>query len=234
MDRTRLKPIAAVLVLGCLAASFALWSVTSYVLDLVQTIREAGAWGALGYGAVYIAATVLMVPGALITALAGSLYGVLGGVLVVWPASLIGASLAFLGGRFLARDWVQRLAARQRHTRAIDQAIYDRSFTVILLLRLSPLVPFSLLNYVLGATRASYRHYVWASAIGMLPGTVLYVYLGSLVTDVAALSTANTPSTGIWGQILWGVGLLATFIVTVMLSRMARARLQQHLGRPDR
>lgn len=229
MNRSLVKTLFVLLVVLSFASAAFFLPLASYILDMVTRVREAGALGALLFGAMYAVATVFMIPGSLLTLLAGFLYGLVGGVLVVWPASLVGATLAFWVGRFVARDWVQGFIRERPRARAVDRAVGDQAFTIIFLLRLSPVLPFTLLNYVLGVTRARLSQYFWASATGMLPGTVLYVYLGSLATDAAALASGDRPSAGVWGTALLVVGLLATAAVTVAVSRMASARLRAEL-----
>ena len=112
----------------------------------------------------------------------------------------------------------------------MDDAIGERAFSIVFLLRLSPLVPFTLLNYFLGLTRARLRDYVLASATGMLPGIFLYVYIGSLVTDAAALAGGQAPEAGVAGKVLLYGGLVATAVVTVLVSRIAKRKLDQEIG----
>ena len=226
MNSPRVRLLAFALAVVALAVAAFLLPVAAVVLEVVDQVRGTGVLGAVIYGGVYVLATVLMVPGSLITLLAGFLYGVGGGVLVVWPASVLGAALAFLGARFLARAWVAEKVARSPRLLAVDEAIGERAFAIIFLLRLSPLVPFSLLNYALGVTRARFGHYLLAPATGMLPGTVLYVYLGSLAQNATELASGIRPSAGLVGQSLWLGGLLATALVTVWISRLASAQLR--------
>ena len=113
---------------------------------------------------------------------------------------------------------------------AVYRALSDDGFRIILLLRLSPVVPFSLLNYALGMTRVQTRHYIWATIIGILPGTFLYVYLGTLSSDVAAIARGDLPPSGLWGKVGLWLGLAATLAVTVSITRIARKSLAERLG----
>src|ERR687883_71015 len=133
----------------------------------------------------------LVVPGSLMTLAAGSLFGVVVGTAVVSLASVTGASLAFWLGRTLARDLVEKRLAGNPRFRALDQAVAAGGFKIVLLTRLSPLFPFTLLNYAFGLTRVRFRDYVLASWVGMLPGTVMYVYLGSTVKELADVAAGN-------------------------------------------
>lgn len=177
----------------------------------------------------YIAATVFFVPGLLITMAAGLLFGVVHGSALVSVASVTGASLAFLIGRYFARDWITKKAAHNSRFQTIDEAIGTQGAKVVFLLRLSPIFPFNLLNYTLGLTRISFGQYFLASWIGMLPGTIMYVYLGSLAGSVAELAAGGGEKTsGQW--VLFGVGLLATIAVTVVITRLAKRALDDRLA----
>src|SRR5260370_10350132 len=167
------------------------------VLSVNEPLREAlgeslgrfrgSAWGPVAFAAVY-ALACLVLPGSLITLAAGSLFGVVVGTAGVPLSSVTGACLAFWLGRTLARGLVEKRLAGNRRFRALDQAVAAGGFKIVLLTRLSPLFPFTLLNYAFGLTNVRFRDYVLASWIGMLPGTVMYVYLGSTVKDLAALA----------------------------------------------
>src|SRR5207245_7459752 len=141
---------------------------------------------------------------------AGVVYGARWGTLLVSPASVLGATAAFVLARWVARDWIAARVRPNPRFAAIDEAVGEDGFGIVLLLRLSPLVPFNFLNFALGLSRVRLRDYVLASAIGMLPGTFLYVYLGSLITSAAELARGHRPSGGPWGQVLFWGCLVAT------------------------
>lgn len=219
------------LFLGGLITAWLVLPVSNWLLALVDWVRAAGATGFITYAALYALATVLLLPGSVLTLGAGFVYGPIWGVLLASPASVIGATLAFLLGRFVARDWIRRRIATNPRFEAVDAAVGKGGFKIVLLLRLSPIFPFTLLNYALGLTRVRLRDYVLASFIGMLPGTVLYVYVGSLVTTAAQLFSGERPSTGPAAQVLFWVGLLATIVVVVAVTRIARRALDRELGK---
>jgi uncharacterized membrane protein YdjX (TVP38/TMEM64 family) len=170
----------------------------------------------------YAAACVLLVPGSLLTLGAGAVFGVVWGSVYVSIASTLGASLAFLAGRHLARNRIERRLAAYPAFAALDKVMARQGWKVILLLRLSPVIPFTLLNYALGLTQVRFREYVLASWMGMMPGTVLYVYLGSIAGEAARPSGK---SAGEWA--LWIGGLVATLLVAVLLTRAARKELKR-------
>lgn len=226
--RVRTLLVAAV-VLGAIAG-FLLLPVDVWLLGLVDAIRGAGAAGVALFAIAYVVAAVLLLPGAALTAGAGFAYGPLWGTLLVSPVSVVAALLAFLLGRTAARGWIARRTAANPRFAAIDEAIAGSGLKIVLLLRLSPLVPYSLLNYALGLTRVSLRDYLVASTVGMLPGTLLFVYLGSLVTSASELAGgAPHPAGGLRAALYWG-GLAATVGATWLLTRLARGALSRAIG----
>ncbi|MCG8423848.1 MAG: TVP38/TMEM64 family protein [Proteobacteria bacterium] len=227
MVRFKFAMSALVLVAAVVAAI--VLPVGRWLLDLVEQIRQTGGWGIAVYSVMYVAATVALLPGSLLTIGAGFLYGLAGGIAVVVPSAIAGATVAFLLGRSIARDWVHSQVARRPRMAAIDQAIAERSLLVVFLLRLSPLFPFNLLNYALSLTRARLREYVVATAAGILPGSILYCYIGTTLTDLVALQAGAPLDTGVAGRVLLWFGLAATLLVTVLISKLARARLQRAL-----
>lgn len=202
---------------------------TRWIGSFIQWVQALGTGGLAIYTLFYVGGVVLFFPGIILTAGAGLLYGVVVGTLIVSPASVLGATLAFLIARYMARDWVSRKLEKYPNFKAIDRAIEKNGFKMILLLRLQPVVPFNLLNYALGLTRIRLRDYVLASWIGMFPATVLYVYLGSVLHSVSDLLQGHFGS-GKWGAILFWAGLAAAIVLVVYVGRVARKALQEELG----
>ncbi len=193
--------------------------------EFVDWVRGQGLLGALLLGGVYVVATVLMIPGSLITLAIGAIYGPWLGSALVSPASVLGATLAFLLGRGLLRPSIERRMAASRRFQALAGAIEREGFKILFLVRLSPVFPFTVINYAFGLTRVRLRHFLVGSFLGMLPGTLMYVYLGSTVGDVSQLLSGGTPDAGAAGQAMKIVGLLATVVVTVLVTRLARRSL---------
>ena len=202
--------------------------VSHWATQVVEWVRGAGLAGVAIYAAIYVTAAALMLPASLLTVGAGFAYGPWWGTVLVSPVSVVAATLAFVIGRTVARERIARRTAADPRFRAIDAAVGRQGFRIVTLLRLSPVFPFNVLNYALGLTSVSLRDYVLGSFIGMLPGTFLYVYLGSLVNDVAALSSGTTAA-GPARQVLSLVGLAATVIVTIVITRIARRALAGEL-----
>lgn len=217
------------LVLAALAAVAAVGAAVYF--DVQELLRSALGWidglgpaGAAVFVVVYVVACVFFIPGSILTLGAGVVFGVVKGSVLVSVASTLGATAAFLVGRYLARGWVARKIEGNAKFKAVDEAVAREGWKIVGLTRLSPVFPFNLLNYAYGLTRVSLRDYFFASWIGMLPGTVMYVYLGSLAGDLARLGAGeHTRSAGEWA--LYGVGLAATVAVTVYVTRIARAAL---------
>ncbi len=204
-----------------------------YFLDIQELIQVAlawisdlGPWGWVFFIVFYILATVLFLPGLIPTMAAGVLFGVSQGTLLVSLSSISGATIAFLIGRYLAREWVAGKIRGNHKFEAIDVAVAQEGWKIVGLTRLSPVFPFNLLNYAFGLTQVSLKDYFLASWIGMLPGTVMYVYIGSLAGDLATLGSgerSRTPAE--WA--LYGVGLMATVVLTVYITRIAQRALKR-------
>ena len=183
MPATRLALAAAVVVALLVLARQG----GAYVPQFAEWVNGLGVWGPLVFILGYAAAVVCFVPGSVLTLAAGAIFGLRAGVVIVFAAAVLGSSAAFLVSRYLARGAIERRLAGNARFAAIDRAVGAQGRRIVFLLRLSPVFPFTLLNYALGLTRVRFADYLLAS-IGMLPGTLLYVYYGKLAGDVAALA----------------------------------------------
>lgn len=194
--------------------------------EVLAWVESLGPWGPAAFIALYALATVLFVPGSILTLGAGALFGLARGYLYVAAGSMLGASGAFLIGRYAARDWVARKVAGNPRFQAIDEAVGREGWKIVALARLSPVFPFNLLNYAFGLTGVSFRQYFWTSLVGMMPGTVMYVYAGALAGDLAALGAGRGERTpGQWA--LTVAGFIATAAVTVHVTRIAKRALRE-------
>lgn len=214
-----------------IAAALASWFLflQDHLPTFMEWVREQGLWGAVLVGLGYALATVLMIPGSLVTLLIGAIYGPWLGTALVSPASVLGATLAFLLGRTVFRPSMEARMANSPRFTALQGAMEQQGFKILTLVRLSPIFPFTLVNYAFGLTRVSLGAYILGSFLGMLPGTLMYVYLGSAVGDVASLASEGLgeTDTGWQGQALkWG-GLAATLIVTIFITRVAKKALSE-------
>lgn len=219
--------IVLLVAVACLSLLVAVLPLREWGVRLLETMARLGPSGAVAYAAIYAAACVLMVPGSLLTLGAGFLYGTLGGLLVVIPGSLVGSTACFLLARTFARSWVAgRLASSPRFA-AIDRAVERRGLRTVLLLRMSPILPYNALNYALGLTSVRLRDYVVGSAIGSLPITLLVVHAGSLASSLAGLREAGPR--GPVGVALVVVGIVALVAVVIVVTRAARQALDETL-----
>jgi uncharacterized membrane protein YdjX (TVP38/TMEM64 family) len=221
---TAVRIAGALAVIGALLVAGRQPGVREALLSSLRWVEGLGAAGAAVYVALYVVACVLFIPGSLLGLGAGAIYGVARGAALVSLASTLGAAAAFLLGRYLARGWVASRIAGNPRFAAIDAAVGREGWKIVLLTRLSPVFPFNLLNYAYGLTRVSLRGYVLASWVGMFPGTLLYVYLGSLAGRLAGIGTAAEGATGVrWALTVLGLG--ATAAVTLFVARLARRAL---------
>lgn len=224
---TVVRIVALVLLLAAIGASLAFLPVKEYLGHFLQQVDELGDWwGPVVLGGVYVIACVLFVPGSILTLGSGFLFGVVRGTIAVSIGSVLGATAAMLIGRTLARGLIERKVANYPRFRAIDRAIGKQGFKIVLLLRLSPVFPFNLLNYGFGLTKVPLRHYVLASWLGMLPGTVMYVYLGSVLKSLADVAT-GTPRRGGAETAFFIAGLVMTVLATVVITRVAKKALDE-------
>ncbi|MCA1753842.1 MAG: TVP38/TMEM64 family protein [Spirochaeta sp.] len=230
--------LRVVLVVAAVAALF----VAGYLLEAPRYLQAALTWvdslGALGpvvYIGMYILVCVLVIPGSILTLGAGAVFGVARGTVFTAVGATAGATVAFLLGRTLLRGWVAAKVQSSPRLAAVDEAVEHEGWRLVFLLRLSPLVPFSISNYVYGLTKVRTPHYVLASFVGMLPGVLLYSYIGSLVRRLAELgSSGGSTSNAEWA--LYAVGLLATVVATgrvTIVARRALARKKIAVDVPD-
>lgn len=192
---------------------------------LLDRIRTFGPAAPAAFVAIYVAACVLFIPGSILTLGGGVLFGVVWGSIYVSIAATAGASCAFLIGRYFARAMVARKIEANPSFKSIDVAVATDGWKIVLLTRLSPVFPFNLLNYAFGLTSVSFAEYLIASWAGMIPGTAMYVYIGSLSGDLARAAAGNHPRPQMqW--ILDVLGLVATIAVAVYATRIASRALK--------
>jgi uncharacterized membrane protein YdjX (TVP38/TMEM64 family) len=195
--------------------------------DTLTWIESLGSIGAIAFIGIYITATVAFLPAFILTLGAGVLFGIWLGSIYVFIGATLGSIAAFLIGRYLARDWVAKKIADNHRFTAIDRAVGKEGLKIVLLTRLSPAFPFNLLNYAFGVTGVSARDYIIGS-IGMIPGTIMFVYIGSLAGSLALIGTDAQPTVN--PTLQWTiriVGLIATIAVTVYVTRLAKQALAE-------
>lgn len=224
----RAKLVALVLAVIALFAAFRFLPIDQYLGSFLEYVKSLGVWGPVILVVAYVLATIFMAPGVILTLGAGFAFGLFVGTLVVSVGSILGATAAFLIGRNFARDFVESQARRFPKFAAVDHAVQESGFKIVLLTRLSPLFPFNAINYLYGATNVSLKNYFFASWIGMLPGTIMYVYLGTAAKSLAQIVSRDAQG-GLGPKILFGVGLLVTIVVTIYVTRIASRAMKEYV-----
>jgi uncharacterized membrane protein YdjX (TVP38/TMEM64 family) len=192
----------------------------------LRWVESLGYIGGLVFMLIYIVSTVAFIPGSVLTLGAGVLFGVVLGSIYVFVGATLGAIAAFLVGRYLARNWVSKKIEGNQEFAAIDRALAHAGFKIVLLTRLSPVFPFNLLNYAFGVTGVTFKDYTLAS-VGMFPGTVMYVYIGSLAGDIARIGSENQPTDSTIQWVIRIVGFMATVAVTLYVTKIASKAISE-------
>ncbi len=217
------KTAAVVVVVAALLAAGHFLPVAVWFEHVNAWVKSLGPTGPLIFVVIYAVGTVLFVPGSVMTIAAGALFG-WRAIPVVTIGATVGAALAFLVARYLARERISRFAEKNARFKAIDKAVGEQGAKLIGLLRLSPVIPFNVSNYFYGLTSVKFWPYVLATFLGILPGACLYVYLGA--AGNAGLGGEHKAH-GRPEDVFLGVGLLATVAVTVLVARTARKALDK-------
>ena len=204
------------------------------LVTLLEWIRGQGAIAPIIFIIAYIIITVAFLPASVVTLGAGAVFGVVQGSIYVFIGAMLGATAAFLVGRFVARDWIAKKVENNKFFNSLDKAIADEGRKLVFLIRLSPAFPFNLLNYALGLTKVSLLDYVLGTT-GIIPGTIMYVYLGSLVEDVATLgeggeSAPSDPTVSLIINILIFVTVVA---ISLYISKIAKKALNESVSDAD-
>ena len=220
-----IKPIIIVLIVIGLLVALRFTPIGDWLKDLVDKIDGLGPWGPVVFIVVYAIAAVCFVPASALTLGAGLAFGLLWGSVYVSIASTLGAAASFLLGRTLFRKKVEKMIEGKEAFKAIDKAVEEEGWKTVALTRLSPVFPFSLQNYAYGVMKVKFWPYVLASWIAMIPGTILYVYLGALGNEAADDGKGSTLK-----YVLLGVGLVATAVVTILITKKAKAKLDKQTG----
>ncbi len=212
--------------------------ITGKYLNLPEVLRNTliwieslGFWSPITFIIIYNLASLLLIPASVLTLGGGIIYGVFRGSIYVFLAATLGATIAFIIGRYISRDWVSQKLSKHPKFKAIDIAVVKEGFKIVLLTRLCPLFPFNLLNYAFGVMQVSLKDYILGS-LGMIPATIMYVYLGSLIGDIALIGTSQQPtsfSLEVTQWIINIVGLIATVVVTIYLTRLAKKVLEESI-----
>ena len=223
-----IKRIALAVVFIALAASLSFLPLASWVSALVDWGQQNPVLGPIAYMLFVVLATVLFLPGSVAMMIGGFLFGFLPGFLLVALALPCGAQGAFEFGRWVARPWVRKKVATNSRIQAIEAALREEAFLIIVLTRLSLIIPFNLLNYAYGATSVKAATHWIATAVGMLPAIALFVYLGTLARDIGQILSgeAAPPALGYW---VLAAGIGAIVAATWVIHKTATRALEKHL-----
>lgn len=205
------------------------FNIPEILRNILIWIESLGLWSAVTFVIIYNVATLLFIPGSVLTLGGGVIFGVIWGSIYVFVASTLGATIAFIVGRYISRDWICQQLHQYPKFKAIERAVVRKGFKIVFLTRLCPLFPFNLLNYAFGIMQVSLKDYILGS-LGMIPGTVMYVYIGSLVGDIALIGTSQQPTslaTEVTKWIINIVSFVTTVIVTIYISRVAKKALEK-------
>jgi uncharacterized membrane protein YdjX (TVP38/TMEM64 family) len=218
--------MATVALAVALTALWIFWPFKRCVPSVLEWADSLGVWGASIIAAFYIPACLLVLPGSIITVAAGFFFGVPIGVLTALVGANVGACAAFLVARTLGRERVTLKIVNHPKFAALNEAVGKEGFKIVLLLRLSPILPFNILNYALGLTKISFRDYALASIIGMLPEILVLVYFGSAVrtlTDGVTPAAVETP----WeSSIFFWIGFAVTLAVAALVALITRRNIK--------
>ena len=186
------------------------------VPNIIEKTASSGPVGYLGFILIYIVSTVMMLPGSPLTFTAGALFGFWKGLILVSIGSTLGASCAFMVSRYLIRKSIEKRVLKNKKFQSIDNEIDKQGWKIVILARLSPIIPFFLLNYALGITKIRFIHFIFASWVGMIPGTTVYVLMGTM----GGAFINGKKSSFEW--VLLGIGLIATILVTLLISKIIK------------
>ncbi|MBW7991279.1 MAG: TVP38/TMEM64 family protein [Planctomycetes bacterium] len=229
-NHQRCKKITKVIVLAIVIAGVITGTiflpVKDWLIKSLEWTQGLGTWGPVFVIAFYIVACVLLLPGSILTLGTGFIFKVVVGTITISIGSTLGACAAFLVGRTVARKWIAGKVAKNEKFAAIDEAVAQQGFKIVLLTRLSPAFPFNMLNYAFGLTKISFWKYALGSWIGMMPGTIMYVYFGAGLRSLADVAAGQVEKKTA-GTIFFWFGLGITLIVTVFVTRVARKALRQ-------
>jgi uncharacterized membrane protein YdjX (TVP38/TMEM64 family) len=225
--------VIAIVVMTLVAAALWLLPIKPWLLALLQwtAAHREQAWTL--FILTYVIATVCFLPATILTLAAGAIFGLVTGSVLVSIGSTLGATAAFFVGRSVARQWISRRIAAWPRFRALDAALGERGFLIVLLTRLSPAFPFFLLNYAYGVSSVKPRDYIAGSWIGMMPATVAYVYLGTLAASLAQVVSGGAAGASQVGSLRWALlalGVVATITVTVVVTKLASRQLDKSLA----
>jgi uncharacterized membrane protein YdjX (TVP38/TMEM64 family) len=206
----------------------AIW--IQHVLHWMQVIQSAGWMGWLMFIGLYAACCVFFIPASVLTIAAGAVYGMWGGSALVLTGNALGSLVCLLLTRYFFRDWAKHQISRHEKLKAVEEAVQEDGWKMVFLTRLSPLMPFSLINYALGLTKLSAWRFLLATEVGSVPATIVYVYLGTLMGNLAKVRTdLHGHQTIRWE--FQGAGLVITIAITIYITHLASQALKKRMNK---
>jgi uncharacterized membrane protein YdjX (TVP38/TMEM64 family) len=221
---TVVKLFVLVAFIALIVVAFTVLRVQDHFGTILDWVDDNPVAGAFAFAGLYAICVVIFVPGVILSLGAGLVFGAWQGALVVWVGATIGQTIAFPLGRVLFREWISSKTRNWKTWLAVEVAIKDKGWKIVFLLRLAPLVPYSALNYALGLTSVSFWPYAVASCIGIIPGTFLYTYFGSLATDIASIVRGDAgidPTVTIITAVVSGVVIVVVIVIITYYAKKA-------------
>ncbi|KAK9906764.1 hypothetical protein WJX75_007565 [Coccomyxa subellipsoidea] len=217
-----------ILIVMLLVATFAL-RIHEHVGDVLEWIQENRSQGAAAFVGLYTVFAVLPLPATVLGMAAGVIFGMSYGALLVYCGSLLGAVGGFILSRWLLRDWVASVAKKSPTWRAVERAISEEGWKIVLLLRLSPALPFTAVNYAAGLTCISFWNFLWPSAVGLIPVSLAYAYFGSLATNLREVIKGRTRLSPLTLALIGGVSAVLVGVAVALLTTYTRRQLRRLL-----
>lgn len=215
------------------AIVFVIFDVQGYLLNALAWVEAQGAWGPLIVFAMVVVAVIFILPGVVFTLGSGFLFGVVVGSTVIILATTLGAAIAFLIARYFFNDGVTNYLRHHERLAVIQRELAGQGWKVVMLTRLVPFFPFKLSNYFFGVTDFTFRGFVLGTFLGIIPYSVLNVYIGSLASDLANIGHGERSRTTLeW--IVYALGFLAALIAVFQLTRIARQALAKYIDQDTR
>lgn len=220
------KILAGVLTIAFPLLMITLLPVGKVVSKLDVLLDRLGSWAIVVFALIYVIDALLLGPAWLFALVAGLAFGLVKGGLLVWASATVAAALAFLVARYFARHRIEKLARKNEKYEAVDRAIRRHGWKVVLLLRISPLLPYTISNYIYGLTAVDFVHYVIASAVGIIPMVAVYVSIGAAGRE-AALAAAGGGQHSTVELVVFAVGVVFTIAAGVLIARAAKRELAE-------
>lgn len=222
METSTLLRIAALgLLVAAIVAFLVFLPAGQYATELLRGVQGMGAWGPVLLVGCFVVSGPVLFPPSILNLTGGFLFGVAYGTLICTIGNTLGTVSTFLVGRTLMHDWIEAKVAGSPKFLAVDRAIGRQGFKVVLAIRLSPMLHYPLLSYAFSVTKVSFRNHLLGTLIGVVPGTLMYVYLGTAAKSLAELMGGKAEE-GTTHVALVGVGLVITIVATILVTRIAK------------